>query len=89
MPDDEYAITITYTADLVPLSQANQTNNVLTKYPNIYLYGCLKQAFIYTEDTEEAVKYDGLFNGAISSANMSEHDIKYPAQPQQTVAWSP
>lgn len=89
LPDDTYTVTITYISDLTPLSDTNQTNDILTKYPNIYLYGCLKQAFIFSEDLDEAAMYDGLFSEAISSANNSEHDIKYPTQPQETNAWSP
>lgn len=89
VPDTIYQITITYIADLTPLSITSQTNDILTKYPNIYLYGCLKQASIYQQDTEQAVINDGLFAEAISSANMSEHNIKYPTQPEETVNWAP
>jgi len=89
IPDEEYTVTITYTSDLIALSSDNQTNNTLTKYPNVYFYGCLKQAFIYTEDIEQSVIYDGLFSEALDSANMSEHDIKYPTQPEETVHWAP
>jgi hypothetical protein len=89
LPEDEYLVAITYIADLSPLSASNQTNDILTKYPNIYLYGCLKQAFIFSQDTDQAAIYDGLFSESINSANDSEHSIKYPTQPQETEAWSP
>lgn len=89
LPDKEFTITITYNAELLPLSPSNQTNDALTKYPNIYLYGCLKQASIFSEDLDMSSTYDGLFSEAIVSANASEEMIKYPTQPQETVAWSP
>ena len=89
LPDEAYTVTMTYTVDLTALSPSNQTNNILTKYPNVYLYGCLKQVYIFSQDTEQATIYDGLFSEAIDSANNSEHDIKYPTQPQETEAWSP
>jgi hypothetical protein len=89
VPDIAYVTTITYQSDLTALSPANQTNNILTKYPTVYLYGCLKQAFIHTRNTEQSIIYDGLFDEAIASANMAEHDIKYSNQPQETVAWAP
>ena len=89
LPSEEFTITITYNADLLPLSATNQTNDALVKYPNIYLYGCLKQAFIFSEDLDMSSTYDGLFSEAIVSANMSEEMIKYPTQPQETVAWAP
>ena len=87
--DIAYTVTITYIADTAALTELNQTNTILTKYPNIYLFGCLKQAFLFAEDYEQSGIYDGLFAEAIASANMSEHDIKYPTQPQETVAWAP
>ena len=89
LPNEAYDVTMTHSKSLVPLSVSNQTNEILTKYPNVYLYGCLKQAFIFNEDFEEAAINDGLFSEAINSANMAEHDIKYPTQPQETVAWAP
>lgn len=89
LPETEYTVTTTYIADLTPLSSSNQTNDILTKYPNVYFYGCLKQSFIFSQDTEQASIYDGLFSEAINSANASEHSIKYPTQPQETTAWSP
>ena len=89
IPDIAYTVTMTYTSNLVPLSLTNQTNDILTKYPNIYLFGCLKQASIWLQDIDQSIVYDGLFSEAISAANMSESDIKYPTQPQETVAWAP
>ncbi|MGB0943135.1 MAG: phage adaptor protein [Marinomonas sp.] len=89
MPDKVYSVTLTYTSNAAPLSDANQTNEILDKYPTIYFYGCLKQAFLYTEDIEQSSIYDGLFSEAIASANMAEHDIKYQSQPQESVAWAP
>ena len=89
LPDETYTVTTTYFAEFTALTEANQTNIVLTKYPNIYLFGCLRQAFIYTQDAEQEQKYTVNFLSAIESANMREHDVRYGPQPQQTVAWSP
>ncbi len=89
LPEIVYSIGITYTSDLVPLSTINQTNNVLTKYPNIYLYACLKQLFLFAEEIDMASTYDGLFSEAIESGNTSERNIKYTSQPQETVGWAP
>ena len=89
VPDEVYTVTLTYTADLTPLTEASPTNDILTKYPNIYLFGCLKQAFIWIQDTEQTVINNGLFLEAIASANLSEMDIKYPSQLQETVHWAP
>lgn len=89
LPSIVFVVTITYDVEETPLTVANPTNDILDKYPHIYLYGCLKQAFIYTQDLDQATIYDGLFTEAIDAANNSEHDIKYPTQPQESVMWAP
>jgi len=89
LPDEEYPITITYFAEFQPLTATNQANIVLTKYPNIYLYGCLRQVFSWVQDGELEDRYTGEFVSAIKSANKAEREARYPAQKQVTVAWSP
>jgi hypothetical protein len=87
--DRVYVVTFEYEADLNPLSATNTTNNVLTRYPNIYLYGCLKQAFIWAVDNEEVSKYNNLFLTAISSANTAEMIARYGESPNRAVRWAP
>ena len=87
--DAIYVVTFEYEADLTPLSASNTTNNVLTRYPNIYLYGCLKQAFIYAVDDQEVAKYNNLFLTAISSANTAEMLSRYGESPSRAVGWAP
>lgn len=87
--DEAYTVTMTYFAEFTGLSTANQTNIVLTKYPNIYLFGVLRQVHIYTLDAEQEQKYTGNFLSAIESANLKEHEARYGPQPQETVAWCP
>lgn len=89
LPEKEYTVTLTYFYEFTPLSDDNQTNYVLTKYPNIYLFGCLSQVFTYTQDTEEEAKYKALFLSAIKSANKSEKKARYIGQPEITVGWAP
>lgn len=88
-PDQEYAITITHFAEFTPLSDANQTNIVLNKYPNLYLYGALRQVFIYAQNTEQMMAYTSDFISAIASANKAEKALMYGPQPQVTVRWAP
>jgi hypothetical protein len=89
LPDAAYTVTMTYFVEFTKLSSANQTNIVLTKYPNIYLFGCLRQVFLYTQDTAQEQNHTSNFLVAIESANMKERTARYGPQPQQTVAWSP
>jgi hypothetical protein len=89
LPDQVYTVTVTYFAEFVPLSDTNQTNIVLAKYPNIYLFGALRHAFIYTQDVEQMVPYTSDFISAIASANLAEKSARYGPQPQVTVRWAP
>ena len=89
LPDVAYTVTITYVSDLTPLSASSQTNDILTKYPNIYLFGALRHAFLRAQDTEQYIIYTDRFAVAIESANLSELEVRNGNQPQQTVAWAP
>lgn len=87
--DKVYSVTFTYFAEFQPLTALNQTNIVLTKYPTIYLYTCLRQVFLYSQDTEEASKWSAEAISAISSANKAEKAGRYGPQPQMTSKWAP
>lgn len=78
MPDDNYPVTVNYESMALPLSDSNQTNEVLTKYPNVYLFGMLSNLFTWAMDDEQGSKYSGMFLQAIIDANRAERAIKYP-----------
>ena len=52
VPDAYYDLSITFYKKPCALTETNQTNSVLTGYPNIYLYGVLHQVFLWSEDTK-------------------------------------
>ena len=89
LPDEAYPVTFDYFAKFTPLTVLNQTNIVIDKYPNIYLFGALSQAFLRAQDTEQYIIYTDRFAVAIESANLSELEVRNGNQPQQTVAWAP
>ena len=89
VPDKIYTVTFTYFAGFQPLTDANQTNIVLTKYPNIYLFGCLRQVFLYAQDTQQASIYSNEALSAVQSANKAEKEGRYGPQPQMTSKWAP
>lgn len=78
LPDEEYVITINYQSSVEGLSPDNETNEILNRYPNVYFYGCLAQAFTYTQQTDQEQKYSQYFISAIRDANKREREIKYP-----------
>ena len=57
-PDSEYTIEIQYYRKAAALSDTNQTNDILTNHPSIYLFGALTALFSYSQDTEQMVKYN-------------------------------
>lgn len=70
--DVAYTLHRTYYAKLTDLSSSNTTHAVLTRFPSIFLYGCLYEAFKWAQNTEKAGLYAGLFQGAINKANASD-----------------
>jgi hypothetical protein len=85
VPDQDYTLTMKYQSKPLPLSTTNQTNTILTEEPNIYLYGALHQAFVYSEDDNEAVKYLGKFQDAIRGANDKIKKGRYGPAPSMKV----
>lgn len=45
------------------------TNDILTNYPELYLYGCLIEAAVLTQDVEAAGYYAGLFRSSVAGLN--------------------
>jgi hypothetical protein len=77
LPDEAYVIAINYYAIPTGISEANTTNTVLTSNPNIYLFGCLYHFFLKVGDDQNAIKYKGLFDGAIKGANRLSMEGRY------------
>lgn len=66
--DADYNININF-YKLLNLSDSNLTNNVLTNYPSIYLYGSLFHAASYIKNDGDMQKYFTLFKAAVHGAN--------------------
>lgn len=85
VPDEAYLITMKFYAKAEALSITNQTNEILTTDPNIYLYGALHQLFTHTEDDNESGKWFAKFTGAIRGANKRAKAGRYGSAPQMKV----
>lgn len=69
-PDKTYTTRLTYYARIPSLGPTQQTNWLLAKAPDAYLYGALTHAAPYLEDdTGSAGTFAQLFSAAISSLN--------------------
>lgn len=71
VPDGAYDVTMVYKG-AVPSLEANSTNTVMTKYPNIYLFGTLAQAAPYIKEDERIQLWEQKYAQAIKDANMAE-----------------
>ena len=81
VPDSEYTLEVQYYRKAAQLSTTNQTNEILTNHPSIYLYGALAQVFIYSQDDQQTSKYLQLFMGAIKGANKADKKGRYGPAP--------
>lgn len=76
-PDDTYSSNMQYFKKFDALDATNNTNDILTNYPNVYLYGALWALFQYARNTEEETKYFIKFTQAIESANNGSYRGRY------------
>jgi len=84
-PDSEYTIELQYYRKATPLSDDNQTNDILTNHPSIYLYGALAQVFAYSQDEQQLGKYIQLFTGSIKGANKADKKGRYGPAPSLSI----
>ena len=80
-PDSSYTIELQYFRRADPLTKDNQTNEILTKHPSIYLFGALTALYAHAQDTEEEQKNTLKFIGAIKGANKADKRGRYGSAP--------
>ena len=85
VPDSEYTIEIQYYRKAASLSDATQTNEILTSHPSIYLFGALTALFSYALDTEQQIKYNQMFISAIKGANKADKKGRYGPAPSMSL----
>ena len=82
VPDAAYTLEMSYFSRLQPLSTTNTTNDVLTNYPDLYLWGSLVQFALWTKDTEDLNVYQSKYDRAIELANKQERKGRYGTAPR-------
>ena len=85
VPDSQYTIEFQYYKKATALSIANQTNDILTSHPSIYLFGALTALFGYSQDTEQQIKYNQMFISAIKGANKADKKGRYGPAPSMSL----
>jgi hypothetical protein len=66
-----------YLARFTPLSDSNTSNAILTNFPDVYVYGALKHASVWTQDDAAVQKYGLMFNAACDRINENNAQRKY------------
>jgi hypothetical protein len=64
-------ITVTYIKRIPGLSNTNPTNEILTKYPTLYLRTCLLYVAEFSHDVEKLVGYESAYANDISKVNQT------------------
>ena len=76
-PDAAYSISINYYSQLRSLSDSVTTNDVLTQYPSLYLFGACLEGAIYLNDTEQTNRFGSVFQKALDDVQRAEEAARY------------
>ena len=76
-PDAAYTISINYYSQLRSLSDNVTTNDVLTEYPSLYLFGSCLEGAIYLNDTEQTNRFGSVFQKALDDVQRAEEAARY------------
>ena len=82
-PDANYTIEITYYKKIITLDDTNVSNFVLDEWPDIYLHGCLQQAFTYLMNAESAMMHGQEFERLLVEINKQSKARKYSGSPME------
>ena len=77
VPDSTYTVEMTYFQELTALSDANTTNAVLTRFPDVYLSGALHYLYKFGNFDSESQDYLVKFSDAIKRANKQDKKGRY------------
>jgi hypothetical protein len=80
-PDSAYTVEMQYYGKPTALSATNATNSILTKYPNIYLFGSLWALDLWALQEDKAEYYYGKLMQAIQTANREDKKGRHGPAP--------
>jgi hypothetical protein len=76
-PMGDGSIVCTYLARFTPLSDSNTSNALLTNFPDLYVYGAMKHANVWTQDDAAVQKFGLMFNAVCDRVNDNNEQRKY------------
>ena len=77
-PNGEITLELTYYGQVPALSSGNQTNWLLTKSPDLYLYGSLMQAAPYLKDDERVTLWATAMGQAMEAMHVEAERAQFP-----------
>jgi hypothetical protein len=78
VPDGEYTYGVIYKEPIAPLSDDNQTNWLLQKHPDTYLYGTLTHSAPYLHHDERIAVWSAKFSNLVHQINLQAERMLYP-----------
>ena len=81
-PDSAYTLDIDYYKEITALSDSNSTNSILTKYPDLYLYGTLKQALLNIMDQKRLAVIIPIYDAIVNRVKEEDKTSKTPSGSQ-------
>ena len=85
-PDAANTLQINHYKKLTALSDSNATNDILTNYPELYLYGALAESSPFLMQDERLNIWAGLYKEALKNANESSSKGSTTSSPLQMSA---
>lgn len=76
-PDTNYTLEILYHQRIPNLSDSQTTNDILTNYPELYLYGALVEAEPFLQNDARVQTWLSLYGNAVSAASISDEGGKF------------
>ena len=85
-PDSAQTLQINHYKKVSALSDSNATNDILTNYPELYLYGALAESSPFLMQDERLNIWAGLYKEALKNANESSSKGSTTSSPLQMSA---
>ncbi len=85
-PSSAYTIELTYYAEIPALSDSATTNWLLTRWPNVYLFGALCESAPYTGDDSRLQMWEARYQQALTALRKYDQHSRYSGAGLQVVA---
>ena len=82
-PDSAKTLQIDYYKTITPLSDSNTSNDILTNYPELYLYGALAESSPFLMQDDRLDTWARLYKEALTNANLSSEKGSITSSPMQ------